>query len=70
MDEAQVKFKRRYTGNSGYLNEKNVFKKTHELETWLRANNLQVKTGFVSAQYNPPWIPGFMRRNEIIAELD
>ena len=55
---------------SGYLNEKNVFKKTRELETWMRVNNLQAKTGFTSAQYNPPWIPGFMRRNEIIAELD
>jgi hypothetical protein len=54
---------------SGYLNEKTVLNKTQALAAWLKQNNLQAKPGFISAQYNPPFIPGFMRRNEIITEL-
>jgi hypothetical protein len=53
---------------SGYLNEKTISKKTQELEVWLNKNNLRVKF-YIVAQYNPPWIPGMFRRNEIIAEL-
>ena len=54
---------------SGYLNEKTTSKKTQELEAWLRENDLHSKSGFTVAQYNPPWILGPFRRNEIIAEL-
>ena len=53
---------------SGYINEKTISKKTKELETWLNKNNLKAKS-YIVAQYNPPWIPGMFRRNEIIAEL-
>jgi len=55
---------------SGYLNEKTTAKKTQEMEAWLKKNNLQTKSGFILAQYNPPWIPGPFRRNELIAKLD
>jgi hypothetical protein len=54
---------------SGYLNEQITAKKTRELEEWLKKNNLQVKDGFIVAQYNPPWILGPFRKNEIIAKL-
>jgi hypothetical protein len=54
---------------SGYMNEKNTVKKIQELQMWLKANKLEAKSGFVSAQYNPPWILGPFRRNEIIAEI-
>lgn len=54
---------------SGYLNEKTVAKKTQELDKWLKANNLPAKPDFQLAQYNPPWIIGPFRRNEVIAEL-
>ena len=55
---------------SGYSNEKTTAKKTQELEAWLKKDNLQTKSGFILAQYNPPWIPGPFRRNELIANLD
>jgi hypothetical protein len=55
---------------SGYLNEKTAAKKTQELEAWIKKNHLDYKHGFTIAQYNPPWIPGPFRRNEIIATLD
>ena len=54
---------------SGYLNEKLIARKTQELELWLKKNNLQAKSGYSAAQYNPPWIPGPFRKNEIIANL-
>lgn len=54
---------------SGYLNEKITARKTQELEEWLKKNNLQTKDEFMFAQYNPPWIPGPFRKNEIIANL-
>ncbi len=53
----------------GYMSEKLTLRKTQELAAWLMKNNLQAKSGFKLAQYNPPWIPGPFRRNEIIAEL-
>ena len=54
---------------SGYMSEKLTLRKTQELEAWLMKNNLQAKSGFKLAQYNPPWIPGPFRRNEIIVEV-
>jgi hypothetical protein len=54
---------------SGYLNEKITAKKTQELEVWLKKNSLEAKSGIIVAQYNPPWILGPFRKNEIIAKL-
>jgi hypothetical protein len=54
---------------SGYMNEKTTAKKIQELQIWLKANKLEAKSGFITAQYNPPWIPGPFRRNEISAEV-
>ena len=54
---------------SGNLNSKLATRKAKELETWLNGNKYSKKTGFVFAQYNPPWIPGIFRRNEILTEV-
>jgi|WetSurMetagenome_2_1015567.scaffolds.fasta_scaffold283392_2 hypothetical protein len=54
---------------SGYLNQKQANKRADELKDWLNQNNLQPKSGFLYAQYNPPWIPGPFRKNEIILEI-
>jgi hypothetical protein len=54
---------------SGFLNKKLATKKQDELRIWLNKNNLVAKSTFVSAQYNPPWIPGLFRRNEIIVKV-
>ncbi len=55
---------------SGYMNEKTTGGKTKELEAWLNKNNLRTKSGFSLAQYNPPWIPGPFRKNEIIVDVE
>ena len=54
---------------SGNLNGKLASRKAKELESWLNENKYIKKTAFVFAQYNPPWIPGPFRRNEVWAEL-
>jgi len=54
---------------SGNLNSKLATRKAKELETLLQENKYSKKSGFVFAQYNPPWIPGLFRRNEVLAEV-
>ena len=54
---------------SGYLNSRTVHKKTEELLAWLAAKKLSPKSAVSSAQYNPPWIPGWFRRNEVLVEV-
>jgi hypothetical protein len=54
---------------SGNLNSKLATRKATELETWLDENKYSKKGDFVFAQYNPPWIPGFFRRNEVLTEV-
>jgi len=50
---------------SGYLNERLLERKIDELRHWLRNEGITPKSEFISAQYNPPWIPGLCRRNEM-----
>lgn len=54
---------------SGYLNPRKVRGKTEELLARLATKKLLPKSEVSSAQYNPPWTPGFFRRNEIIVEI-
>jgi effector-binding domain-containing protein len=35
------------------------------LKAWLLKNNLQLISDFITAYYNPPFIPSFLRHNEI-----
>ena len=52
----------RFRGRSG---EKRVRLKTEELLAILRKNEISVVGEAFLMRYNPPFIPGFMRRNEI-----
>ena len=54
---------------SGSLNSRLAARKAKELETWINENKYSKKGGFVFAQYNPPWIPGIFRRNEVLTEV-
>ena len=54
---------------SGNLNSKLAARKAKELEIWLNENKYSKKSGFVFAQYNPPWIPSIFRRNEVLTEV-
>ncbi len=54
---------------SGRVNEKLTNKKIEELKVWLSKNDITQKSNFVVALYNPPYIPGIFRRNEILVEI-
>ena len=53
----------------GNLNGKLATRKAKALETWLNENKYSKKSSFIFAQYNPPWIPGLFRRNEVLAKV-
>ena len=54
---------------SGRVHEKLAIQKTEELRAWLARNGIAPKSNFVVALYNPPFIPGIFRRNEIIVDI-
>ncbi|MCJ7639496.1 MAG: heme-binding protein [Euryarchaeota archaeon] len=51
------------------MHEKLAIQKTEELRAWLSRNGIVPKSNFVVALYNPPFIPGIFRRNEIIVDI-
>jgi hypothetical protein len=54
---------------SDNLNSKLATRKAKDLENWLNENKYSRNSGFFFAQYNPPWIPGIFRRNEVLTDL-
>ena len=54
---------------SGHSHEPRVKEKIGELAEWMRANGLAPKSSFRLARYDPPWIPGFLRHNEIWVDV-
>jgi hypothetical protein len=54
---------------SGRVHENLANKKIEELKTWLAKNGITPKSNFIVALYNPPYIPGILRRNEIVVDI-
>ncbi|MFC2008498.1 heme-binding protein [Chloroflexota bacterium] len=54
---------------SGSMNESSAATRRAELAEWLASKNLSTDLPFAYANYSPPWIPPFLRRNEVMAEL-
>lgn len=50
----------------GSLSESAQAEALQGLETWIRQQGLVTVGGPIVAQYDPPWKPGFARRNEIM----
>jgi hypothetical protein len=55
---------------SGRWTEKNFRKRRDELRDGLAAESIRPLGEFQSAAYNPPFMPPFLRRNEVIVEVD
>jgi hypothetical protein len=56
----------RYSGGRNEANEQEGLK---ELRAWLEKRRLEVEGDPLFGYYDPPWIPPFMRRNEVILRL-
>ena len=54
---------------SGLAGKKSVSKQTIRLLDWLRDEDIELNGAPFLMQYNPPYIPGFLRRNEIGIEV-
>ena len=55
---------------SGLVNEEKIAKKTRELMQWIASKNLRPLSDPELARYNPPWTLPFLRRNEILIEIE
>jgi len=51
---------------SGYTSDEKIASKIKDLQEWMNKQNLTPSTAPIMARYDPPWKPGFLRKNEII----
>jgi len=57
----------RYTGS---WNEQVMREKTEALVEWIQGKGLSIESGPRSAGYDPPWTLPFLRRNEIMIDIE
>lgn len=50
---------------SGYTSDSKIKYKTEELKSWAKLNGIKIKNEGTVSRYDPPWMPGLFRRNEI-----
>lgn len=55
---------------SGFWNEKGYLRNKAELELWIEKMGLGIVGDPIWARYNPPFMPWFLRRNEILIPVD
>ena len=54
---------------SGLWSEESMQDETSELNDWISTNNLRSSSGSRWAGYNPPWTILFLRRNEVMIDV-
>lgn len=54
---------------SGFFNQGNIENNKKRLREWMDENDLKGDGDFIIAGYNPPWIPGFLARNEVMIKI-
>ena len=54
---------------NGLARKNSVKKQTAKLLDWLKREDIQINGLPFLMQYNPPYVPGFLRRNEIGVEI-
>ena len=57
----------RYSGGRNEANEQAALK---ELRAWVEKRRLEVEGDPMFGYYDPPWIPPFLRRNEVMLRVD
>jgi hypothetical protein len=54
---------------SGYFRQETIRNNKERLSLWLNEKGLETEGDYIVAGYNPPWIPGFMARNEVMIKI-
>jgi len=54
---------------NGYFNQNKIDRNKERLARWLAEQGLETDGDFILAGYNPPWVPGFLARNEVMIKL-
>ena len=54
----------------GGRNPKNEAAALQQLKDWMKAEGLSVLSPPVFAYFDPPWTPGFLRRNEVMLQTE
>lgn len=54
---------------SGYFQQETILKNKQRLRQWLDEQGLETEGDFIVAGYNPPWVPGFLARNEVLIQI-
>ena len=55
---------------SGNINQEIIEKKKNELMEWLKEKRITAIGSIELARYNPPFIPGLFKRNELLVEVN
>ena len=55
---------------SGFYRKRQVEKAKKRLKNWLNKRNFAMRGDFIVAGYNPPWVPWFLARNEVMVEVE
>lgn len=55
---------------SGLSTETKIKKKIEELTSWAKTNKIKILGQPTLSRYDPPWKPGFIRKNEISFKID
>lgn len=54
---------------SGYFRQETIQKNKQRLTDWLQEQGIETEGDFIVAGYNPPWVPGFLARNEVLIQV-
>ncbi len=54
----------------GFFREGKVRKAKQRLKQWLEKEKLETKGDFIVSRYNPPWVPWFLARNEVMVQIE
>jgi len=54
---------------SGYFRQDTIQKNKQRLDQWLQEQGIETEGDFIVAGYNPPWVPGFLARNEVLIQI-
>lgn len=54
---------------SGTFRQDTIQNNKQRLRQWLAEQEIETEGDFIVAGYNPPWVPGFLARNEVLIQI-